>query len=136
MQLFEWLQQHPEVLAWSGGLSVAAFVGTLAAVPLVIVSFPRDYLSSQVPPRSAHWPTSWRWTYRILKNGIGWVLMLAGLAMLVLPGQGLLTLLVGVVLSDIPGKRRVIRGMMGRERILIRLNRLRAKFKRPPLIPP
>lgn len=136
MQMLEWFQRHPELLVWIGGFSLIGFLGTLAAVPLFLVALPGDYLSGDPPSRSAHWPLPWRWTYRAAKNGIGWILILAGLAMLVLPGQGLLTLAVGAALSDIPGKRRVIRRILGRKRVLSRINRLRRRFDRPPLAPP
>lgn len=135
-QIFEWLARHPERLAWTGGISVIMFLGTLAAVPLVLLVLPSDYLTGRPPPRSAGWPAPWRWVYRTGKNVVGGVLVLAGLAMLVLPGQGLLTLVVGLVLTDVPGKRRVIRRVLTRERVLVRVNRLRRRFDRPPLEAP
>ena len=43
-----------------------------------------------------------------LRNAVGLVLVTAGLAMLVLPGQGIITLLVGIILMDFPGKHRLV----------------------------
>ena len=59
--------------------------------------------------------------------------MLAGLAMLVLPGQGLLTILIGLMLLDFPGKRRLERRIVARPAILAMLNRMRARRGRDPL---
>jgi hypothetical protein len=65
---------------------------------------------------------------------IGCVLLLAGIAMLVLPGQGILTMLIGVSLMDIPGKRKLERRLIGRPAVLRTINKIRAKFGREPLV--
>lgn len=123
-------------MALIGALSAIALLATLAAVPALLLALPPDYLSGHPPPRSAGWPKPMRWVYRIGKNAVGAALILAGLAMLVLPGQGLLTLTVGLVLTDVPAKRRMLRRLLGRKRVLALVNRLRRRFQRPPLEPP
>ena len=50
------------------------------------------------------------------------------------PGQGMLTILIGLMLLDVPGKRRLERRIVGRRRILQAINRLRKRFGRPPLV--
>ncbi|MCF8080991.1 MAG: PGPGW domain-containing protein [Desulfobacterales bacterium] len=135
-QIFQFFQQHPELLAWLGGLSVLTFFGTIVGVPVFLVALPRDYLAGTAPPRSTTWPLPVRLAYRIGKNVLGGLMFVAGLAMLVLPGQGLLTIFAGLVLSDIPGKRRIIRGILGRKPVFEHVNRLRIKAHKPPLDPP
>ena len=135
-QIFQFLQQHPQLIAWLGGLSVLTFFGTIAGVPVFLIALPRDYLTGTAPPRSTAWPLPLRWAYRIVKNVLGGLMFVAGLAMLVLPGQGLLTIFAGLVLGDIPGKRRIIRGILGRKKVFERVNRLRVKARKPPLDPP
>jgi hypothetical protein len=54
--------------------------------------------------------------------------------MLVLPGQGLLTMLIGISLMDFPGKRAIERSIIGRPLILKSINRIRQRFGRPPLM--
>jgi hypothetical protein len=71
--------------------------------------------------------------YIIIKNIVGFFLILAGMAMLVLPGQGLLSLLIGISISSFPGKRRLIRIIIRRKAILKTANWLRRKTDRPPL---
>ena len=68
----------------------------------------------------------------ILRPGI----LLAGIAMLVLPGQGLLTILIGLTLLNFPGKYTAERRLAGRPRIARTLNRIRAAARRPPLAIP
>lgn len=69
-----------------------------------------------------------------LKNAVGVLLFLAGVAMIVLPGQGLLTMLIGISLLDFPGKRHLERRLVGQPAVLRTINKLREKFGRPPLI--
>ena len=69
------------------------------------------------------------------RNALGAVLLAAGIAMLVLPGQGLLTILLGLMLVDFPGKRRAERALVARPNVFEALNWLRAKAGRPPLLP-
>jgi hypothetical protein len=66
------------------------------------------------------------------KNLLGVVLLVAGIAMLVLPGQGVLTLLVAVALLDFPGKRRLERRIARSPRVLAALNSMRKKRGQPP----
>ncbi|MCL4192956.1 MAG: hypothetical protein KJZ87_14575, partial [Thermoguttaceae bacterium] len=56
--------------------------------------------------------------------------------MLVLPGQGILSIVIGLVLTDMPGKFRLARWIVGRPVILTAVNRLRARWGRPPLVIP
>jgi hypothetical protein len=64
---------------------------------------------------------------------VGVIFILGGLAMLVLPGQGLLTIVIGVSLLDFPGKRVLERRLLSRPMVLQAINRLRQRFGRPPL---
>jgi len=63
----------------------------------------------------------------------GVVMGVAGLAMLVLPGQGILTMLIGISLIDFPGKRQLERKLIGQPAVLHTINKVREKFGRPPL---
>jgi len=73
---------------------------------------------------------------RIGKNLLGVVLIVLGILLSIpgIPGQGLLTIVVGVVLLDIPGKHHLVKRVMHRPGVLRALNRLRAFFRRPPLV--
>ena len=69
----------------------------------------------------------------VVKNVVGFVFLLAGIAMLVLPGQGLLTMLVGITLMDFPKKRLLEARIIGQPLIFSNINKLRARFGKPPL---
>ena len=97
-------------VAWAVAIAVALFVGTLALVAVLLVRLPATYFRDD-PPRAdwrARHPVL-RWAIRIGKNFVGALLVGVGLLMLLTPGQGVLTILLGVMLLDLPGKRRHVR---------------------------
>jgi hypothetical protein len=63
----------------------------------------------------------------VLKNALGVVLLLGGIVMLFLPGQGLLTMFLGIVLMDFPGKFRLERYLISRGPVLKSINWIRRK---------
>jgi hypothetical protein len=132
-----WIREH-ETLVWSlGALSAITFVLTLIAIPILIARIPADYFVRR-PVRD--WPTRHPLVHVglvLAKNFLGIVLLIAGAAMLVLPGQGVLTMLVGIMLLDFPRKRKLERWLIQRKPIHAAANWIRACRKRPPLqLPP
>ena len=63
----------------------------------------------------------------VLRNSLGLLLLLAGIAMLMLPGQGLLTMLIGLCLMDFPGKRRLLERVVQNPHVRRGLNWVRRK---------
>lgn len=122
----EWLRDPKLSVPLSVGLLVLG-VGCVLGLPFVIARIPADHFTKHPTETGT---TSW--VARILRNFIGWVLLLLGIAMLVLPGQGLLTILIAVVLIDFPGKRRFERWLLLRPRVLDVLNRIRRRAGREP----
>ena len=108
--------------------AVVAVVASIVLVPRFLAKLPDDYLRSEAQP-SPSMPL------RILRNLLGIVLVLLGVAMLLLPGQGLLTLLVGVLLVDFPGKHQLVTRLLSRPKVLSIVNKLRAHRNAAPLAP-
>jgi len=77
-----------------------------------------------------------RWAGLIGKNVLGIVLVLLGIVMSLpgIPGQGVLTILLGIMLLDLPGKRRLEQKILKQPKVLEKINRLRHKFSKPPLV--
>ncbi|HVZ92995.1 MAG TPA: PGPGW domain-containing protein [Phycisphaerales bacterium] len=117
------MEQHPGLVV-SGGLSIVLLVAGILVVPGAVARLPEDFFTSK-----NHKPSLWL-------NIAGWALIVAGAAMMILPGPGAVALLAGVVLADFPGKRRFVRWFLSRGRIFARLNRIRAKRGKPPLKKP
>ena len=68
-----------------------------------------------------------------MKNIIGYTLIIGGILMLVLPGQGLFTILIGLMLSNYPGKYFIERKFIAIPSILRTINWLRKKSNSPPI---
>ncbi len=138
----EWLSQFWESLTWDKialgvGLFVLSFGLSIAAIAVVMVKIPANYFSSNyVRDFLPDSPFLVRWGAVILKNALGVLLILVGLALSLpgVPGQGLLTILLGLIMLDIPGKRPLEAKIIQRPAILSNINSLRAKYNKPPLV--
>ena len=123
-----------ELLGWMAVASAAMFVGSLLLLPLLIVAMPYDYFSK--PPGERSWRSTHpivRWGIRGLKNVLGALFLLAGAVMLLTPGQGILCILIGLALVDLPGKRKIEVAILRRDKVLAGINAIRAKAGRRPL---
>jgi hypothetical protein len=111
--MLTWIRGHETLLWWLGALSIVMAVGTLVVLPIIVARLPADYFTRDQRPTGGRTPTM---TLRLLslvgKNLLGLVLILAGVAMLVLPGQGILMILIGLMLMDVPGKRALERRLV------------------------
>jgi uncharacterized membrane protein SpoIIM required for sporulation len=134
--MMEWIEDHQAVLLWLALSSALVFIATLVAVPLLLVRIPHDYYARgsdhgqhvmKINPLA-------RAILVIAKNALGYVLIIVGIAMLVLPGQGILAILAGIALVDFPGKQRLERWIVSRPAVLRSINLLRRRMGRPPLV--
>jgi hypothetical protein len=129
-------------LTWGNiGLGVLLFLLSLgisfASIILVVVKLPANYFSTHY--KQDFLPdSSWmvRWSAAILKNLLGLGLIILGVVLSLpgIPGQGLLTILLGVIMLDIPGKRPIEARLIKRPTILSAVNNLRARYNKPPLL--
>lgn len=134
----DWIADNGVILTVATAASIAIIVASIFLVPAAIVRIPEDYFTHDKRPPGI-WagknPTT-RIALAIATNVLGVVLIAAGIAMLLLPGQGVLTLLVGVLLISFPGKYRFEKWLISRKRVLRVINWLRRRRKRPPLQAP
>lgn len=139
--MIKWLVDLWSSLTWSGlllgvGLFLASLIISFAAIAFVMVKIPASYFSSHYQrdflPNS---PWLVRWSAVILKNVLGVVLVIIGIILSLpgVPGQGLLTILLGLIMMDIPGKRPIEAKIISRPTILAAVNKLRASYDKPPL---
>jgi hypothetical protein len=123
------------VLIWFAVSSVFMFVGTLIAIPIILMRLPADYFDVRTPrPWMENHHPILRMIGHVVKNVVGAIFLFAGFLMLFLPGQGVLTMLIGLSLIEFPGKRRVEAKIVGQSTVLSTINAMRAKFDKPPLI--
>ncbi len=142
--MIDWLTEtiHGWGLTWGQVLfgvlfSVVTFVGSLTVATVVLVKLPANYF------HSSHEREFWTDRHLALrvcgivaKNLLGLVLVGFGIVMSLpgVPGQGVLTILLGIMLLDFPGKRGLETRIVSRPRVNSAVNALRARFGKPPLL--
>ncbi len=128
----------PEWLIALAVASLLLFLLSLIFIPWLITRLPSDYFTDEKrhisKTRNSH-PLLY-YSLRILKNILGWLLVIAGICMLILPGQGILTILVGLGLSDFPGKFNLLRKIAQQPPIFKTMNWIRQKTNHKPLQKP
>jgi hypothetical protein len=123
------------VLTLGGSLILS--VGGLLVVRWLIVSLPVDYFAE--PARPALWRHSHpalRWSWFAVKNVLGVALVAAGAVMVVIPGPGVVTILLGLSLLSMPGKRGLILKLLRNPHVIGLMNELRTRADQPLLIVP
>jgi len=118
------------------GATIASIVLTVGAAALVSVRLPEDYFVSKKRPLPLEGrPLPLRVAARVGLNLVGVLLIVAGVLMSFpgVPGQGLLTILLGIMLVDVPGKRHVERALIRRPLVHRAINKVRARWHKPPI---
>lgn len=140
--MIAWIQEFITSLTLANivvgvGLFLASLAFSFLVIGIVLVKLPANYFSPHyVDDFLPGKPWLVRWSAVILKNLLGVVLILLGILLSLpgVPGQGLLTILLGLIMLDIPGKRPLEARIIQRPTILAAINKFRARFNKPPLI--
>lgn len=123
-------------LAIGVGIFLVTFAANLALVSLILVKIPADYFK-QSHTKFLHNQTP---VVRVLaiigKNLVGVILVVLGILLSLpgVPGQGVLTILLGVMLLDFPGRRRFEHWIVSSPKVFNTVNKLRNRFDKPPLV--
>lgn len=118
IQLFT---KYQAIFIWLGTVSAIIFVLSLLLTPFLIGQIPSDYFVSEAfrKQKLGFW--------FVLKNALGLILLLAGLIMLITPGQGILAIMLGLFLMQFPGKRGLELKLINHDPTFNALNWLRNK---------
>jgi len=133
-----WLPDWQALLALGGVLSLGSLVGVVLGVPWIVARLPQDYFT-RAQRRSWRAGPQAPWYATVLtlaKNVLGLILVALGLLMLVTPGQGVLTLVAGILLMNFPGKYQLERWLVSRGGVMRALNWLRRSRGLVPFDPP
>lgn len=125
-----WVTSHLMEIAILSGITL---IGSIVSIGALVIYLPTDYFTREKHVSVVGNPIL-RILLRILKNIFGVIALLIGFLMLIGPGQGVLTILVGVILCDFPRKRQVERKLIGRPALLNAANKFRARYNRPPIL--
>ena len=129
-----WTDWHVAMLGVAVGI-VSAVV-SLLVVGRVLARLPADYFINHGARGSTIRHPILRGLWAVCRNAIGYCLIALGIVLSLpgVPGQGFLTILMGVMLVDFPGKYAVEHWLISRRIVLGSVNKLRAKLGRAPLI--
>jgi hypothetical protein len=134
--VFEWIKAIPPWVLWTiVGVSVFTFVVSLVILRIALIRMSADYFTRERKANTAlrkNRPIVWLLGV-IGKNILGFLLLIAGLIMLAAPGQGLLTILMGIALMNFPGKRRLEVALIRRPSIHKSINWVRKRNDKPPI---
>ena len=135
MEAFSYFLQNNQIFLYISGLSTIFFLLSLLGLSWLISIIPHDYFvdKKRVSLIKMKNPLMWL-PIIIIKNSIGLVLILCGILMLILPGQGVLTIITGLIFLDYPGKFRFERSLVRNKLILNSMNWIRRKLDKPDLI--
>ena len=133
--MVSFLTDYENYLTGLGLISFFFFVASLLFVPWIISRLEVDYFL-QLPKhnkRKDEHPLVFI-LLRLLRYLLGGILFAAGILMLFLPGQGLLTILFGLSLLDFPGKQKAIDWLLKKEFLQTALNWIRKKENKQPFL--
>jgi hypothetical protein len=136
----EWFGERPWLIAGLTGFSLLAIAASFFLVPWAIVRIPPDYFVHKRPTEIS-FARLHPWLRRVAivaKNTLGVLLIFAGfiLALPLVPGPGIVVMLVGLAFVDIPGKRRLECWIASQRTVFSAMNKLRARHGHPPLEEP
>ena len=134
--MLDWITLDEATIWYMAVFSIVSFAATLLLVPVLVIRIPEDYFAENKRHRWEPWAHQHpviRWSLLAAKNILGYIFIILGIAMLVLPGQGILTILIGIMFINFPGKYRLERWAITRAPVLNTINKLRQRAGHMPL---
>lgn len=131
----QWFEEHERLVFWASALSLLTLLATAFIGPFILVKMPADYFCRhRDAARASQRRPVFGIAFLAVRNIVGGLLILLGLLLLVLPGQGLLTIIAGLTLLTFPAKRRFMRRIVFRPRVRRSIDWLRLRAGREPLV--
>ena len=136
-KIISWSSMNSDLLFLLGSLSVFILIISVFMMVLIISFLPEDYFKSEnrnliSSVQNSRYPLI-KLLVLITKNFFGILLLLSGILMLVLPGQGILTIITGLVFIDYPGKYKFERKLLKQKGVINSINWIRSRLSKPPL---
>ena len=136
-KIISWSSMNSDLLFLLGSLSIFILIISVFMMVLIISFLPEDYFKSEnrnliSSVQNSRYPLL-KLLVLITKNFFGILLLLSGILMLVLPGQGVLTIITGLVFMDYPGKYKFERKLLKQKGVINSINWIRSRLSKPPL---
>ena len=136
-KIISWSSMNSDLLFLLGSLSIFILIISVFMMVLIISFLPQDYFKSEnrnliSSVQNSRYPLL-KLLVLITKNFFGVLLLLSGILMLVLPGQGILTIITGLVFIDYPGKYKFERKLLRQKGVINSINWIRSRLSKPSL---
>ena len=136
-KIISWSSMNSDLLFLLGSLSIFILIISVFMMVLIISFLPEDYFKSEnrnliSSVQNSRYPLL-KLLVLITKNFFGVLLLLSGILMLVLPGQGVLTIITGLVFMDYPGKYKFERKLLRQKGVINSINWIRSRLSKPSL---
>ena len=131
--LIEIFNIYKDLILWFGSISLFVFLFSLLSLKWLVSLIPEDYFINKKDSKIKTNNILIWYIVLIFKNLIGYSLILGGIIMLVLPGQGLFTIIIGLMMSNYPGKYFIEKKFIAIPTVLKSINWLRRKSNKPPI---
>ena len=133
-QIIDLVYEYKSFIFWLGLLSFLIFIFSLVSIKWLVALIPSDYFVYKKDSKfKSKYPFTWLISM-IIKNIIGYLLIIGGILMLLLPGQGLFTIFIGLMMSNYPGKYYIEKKFIAIPSILKTINWLRKQSNKEPII--
>jgi len=133
--MITFVHNHEGLLLWFTIASVIGLIASLVLIPWILIQIPSDYFFHKKRQKQK-WCNQLpivRLVFLLIKNILGVIFIISGIIMLFIPGQGIIAIIIGVILTDFPYKYKIERWIINRPVILRSINKLRAKAKQGPI---
>ena len=136
-KIISWSSMNSDLLFLLGSLSIFILIISVFMMVLIISFLPEDYFKSEnrnliSSVQNSRYPLL-KLLILITKNFFGVLLLLSGILTLVLPGQGILTIITGLVFIDYPGKYKFERKLLRQKGVINSINWIRSRLSKPSL---
>ena len=136
-KIIAWSSMNSDLLFLLGSLSIFILIISVFMMVVIISFLPEDYFKSEnrnliSRVQNSRYPLL-KLLVLITKNFFGILLLLSGILMLVLPGQGILTIITGLVFIDYPGKYKFERKLLRQKGVINSINWIRSRLNKPSL---
>ena len=136
-KIIAWSSMNSDLLFLLGSLSIFILIISVLMMVVIISFLPEDYFKSEnrnliSRVQNSRYPLL-KLLVLITKNFFGILLLLSGILMLVLPGQGILTIITGLVFIDYPGKYKFERKLLRQKGVINSINWIRSRLSKPSL---
>ena len=136
-KIISWSSMNSDLLFLLGSISIFILIISVFMMVLIISFLPEDYFKSEnrnliSSVQNSRYPLL-KLLVLITKNFFGVLLLLSGILMLVLPGQGILTIITGLVFMDYPGKYKFERKLLRQKGVINSINWIRSLLNKPSL---